>query len=133
MSHLARSDRHFAWLQIGFLAAVALMPFSTSLLGEHIGLKTALISYWFNILLLGAALLASWLYAERAGLPRDNLPSAVGKAIRRRIILAQALYAFGAALCLFGTFWSIAFIVAVQLNYAFAPKWPWANADPAPL
>jgi hypothetical protein len=36
----------------------------------------------------------------------------------------QALYAFGALLCLIDTRWSIAFIVLVQLNYAVAPPWP---------
>jgi hypothetical protein len=36
-----------------------------------------------------------------------------------RIVRAQLLYAFGAALCVFSTYASMAFIVAVQLNYAF--------------
>ena len=33
-------------------------------------------------------------------------------------------YAFGAALCIVNTYWSIAFIVTVQINYAVAPPWP---------
>jgi len=36
--------------------------------------------------------------------------------------VAQGLYAFGALLCVFDTYASIAFIVLVQLNYAFAPR-----------
>jgi hypothetical protein len=32
------------------------------------------------------------------------------------------MYAFGALLCIFNTYWSIAFIVLVQLNYAIAPR-----------
>jgi len=39
-----------------------------------------------------------------------------------RIIVAQALYAFGAALCLVNTSVSIAVIVLVQLNYVLAPR-----------
>jgi hypothetical protein len=39
-----------------------------------------------------------------------------------RIIVAQSLYAFGAALCLFSTYLSIGFIVLIQLNYAIAPR-----------
>lgn len=42
--------------------------------------------------------------------------------VRGRIITAQALYAIGASLCLLNTYFSIAFIVLVQLNYAFAPR-----------
>jgi hypothetical protein len=44
------------------------------------------------------------------------------RAVRRRIVGAQSLYAFGAALCVFSTYASIAFIVLVQLNFAVAPR-----------
>jgi hypothetical protein len=40
----------------------------------------------------------------------------------RRVVIAQALYAFGALLCVLSTYLSIAFIVLVQLNYAIAPR-----------
>lgn len=42
----------------------------------------------------------------------------------RRILVAQKLYAIGAALVVFGTGVSIAFIVLVQLNFAIAPRIP---------
>jgi AAA domain (dynein-related subfamily) len=45
----------------------------------------------------------------------DTSPE-VGAAIWRRIIVAQSPYAFGAALCLVSTYWSIALIVLVQIN-----------------
>ena len=45
-------------------------------------------------------------------------------AMRRRIVLAQTLYALGAALCVISPYWSIGFIVLVQLNYAIAPRIP---------
>jgi hypothetical protein len=45
-------------------------------------------------------------------------------AIKHRILIAQSLYAFGALLCVISTYWSIAFIVLVQLNYAIAPRLP---------
>jgi hypothetical protein len=38
--------------------------------------------------------------------------------IEQRIIVAQALYACGAALCVFSTAWSLGFIILAQLNYA---------------
>jgi hypothetical protein len=37
-------------------------------------------------------------------------------------VVAQTLYAIGAALCIIGSLWSVAFIFAVQLNYAIAPR-----------
>ena len=39
-----------------------------------------------------------------------------------RIVVAQSLYAFGAALCLYSTYLSIDFIVLIQLHYAIAPR-----------
>jgi hypothetical protein len=55
---------------------------------------------------------------------RDDIPPAVAAAVQRRIVIAQALYAFGALLCLVNTYVSIGFIVLVQLNYAIAPRLP---------
>ena len=41
--------------------------------------------------------------------------------------MAQGLYAFGACLCLFNTYVSIAFIILVQLNFALAPRLPFLS------
>ncbi len=118
----ARADRDLAWLHLGFLFAVTLTPFSTALMAEFFAYRVALIVYWLNILLLGAMLFASWSYAKRADLLKPDAPRGPGNPVERRIVVAQALYAFGALLCVVGTGWSIGFIVLVQLNYALAPR-----------
>ncbi len=69
-------------------------------------------------------LYASWSYALHAGLTTESVTEPLSRAVKRRIVLAQTLYALGAALCLINTYWSIGFIVLVQLNYAIAPKIP---------
>jgi len=65
--------------------------------------------------------------ATDLGLVKDDIPPDVPRAIKQRIVIGQSLYAFGALLCLISTYWSIAFIVLVQLNYAVAPRWPWRS------
>ncbi|MGO8788348.1 MAG: TMEM175 family protein [Terriglobia bacterium] len=122
LNHLARSDRNLSWIHLGFLFAVTLSPFSTMLLAEFMAYRAALLVYWTNIFLLGAVLYGSWGYALRDGLVKDDLPSDVPAAVCRRIMIAQALYAAGALLCVINTYWSIAFILLVQLNYAVAPR-----------
>ncbi len=123
-NQLSQSDRHLTWIHIAFLAFVTVMPFSTSLLAEFIEFRLALLLYWANILLLGLILYVSWRYAARAGLVESDSDE-VRCAIERRILIAQSLYAFGAFLCVFNTYWSIGFIVLVQLNYGIAPRiWP---------
>ncbi len=122
LNYLARSDRHLSWIHLGFLFAVTISPFSTMLLAEFMAYRAALLVYWINILLLGAILYGSWGYALRAGLVKAELPDDVPAAVCRRILIAQALYAAGALLCVINTRWSIAFILLVQLNYAVAPR-----------
>jgi uncharacterized membrane protein len=124
LRQLARADRHLLWLHVAFLACVATMPFSTSLLANFTSYRTALVVYWLNLLLLGLTLLAAWSYADRAGLVSPDADPSVSVAIRRRVVVAQTLYAIGAALCIVSTALAIAFIVAVQLNYAIAPRIP---------
>jgi uncharacterized membrane protein len=125
INHFARADRNLAWIHIAFLCAVSLTPFSTSLLAEFIHYRTALLVYWSNIVLLGLTLYWSWSYATRHHLLTDDAPPEIHTAIVRRIVIAQTLYACGAALCFLGTYYSIAAIVLVQVNYAIAPRFCW--------
>lgn len=122
LNHLERSDRDLSWLHLAFLFGVSLMPFSTSLMAEFISYRVALIAYWANILLLGALLYAACVYSARARLLKESATEEIGAAFRRRIISAQSLYAFGAALCLINTYCALGFILLVQLNYVLAPR-----------
>jgi uncharacterized membrane protein len=122
LNHLSHSDRGLTWIHLAFLFAVTLTPFSTRLLAEFAAYRTTLLIYWGNIVLLGGALYVSWGCAVRGGLVKNDVSPAVIAAICRRIIIGQSLYAFGALLCVFNTYWSVAFIVLVQLNYAIAPR-----------
>ncbi len=125
LNHFARADRNLAWIHIAFLGAVTLTPFTTSLLAEYIHYRTALLVYWLNILLLGVTLYWSWSYATRAHLIVDDAPADIHPAVVRSIMIAQSLYAAGAALCFLNTYYSIAAIVLVQINYAIAPRFCW--------
>jgi uncharacterized membrane protein len=123
LNHIARANRDFAWLSLLFLATIALFPFTTSLLAEFFDLRLALGLYWLNIFATGTAILGSWVYAKRAGLLRDDTGPEVDAAIRRRVTVAQALYAMGLAIGLvFGTLPAVVFIVLIQLNFAIAPR-----------
>jgi uncharacterized membrane protein len=121
-NQLSQANRHFTWIHILFLAAVSIMPFSTSLLAEFIGFRLALVIYWANIFALGAVLYGSWRYARHASLLKEETTLELVCAIERRIVVGQTLYAVGALLCVFNTYCSIVFIVLVQLNYAIAPR-----------
>lgn len=124
LNHLARSDRSLAWIHILFLFTVSTTPFSTALLAEFTAYRLALIVYWLNLLLLGSTLYFSWMCATKKKLLKDNLPPEISTAIKNRIVIGQSLYAAGALLCIFNNYWSIAFIILMQLYYAVAPRMP---------
>jgi uncharacterized membrane protein len=122
LNAFARSDRDLTWIHLGFLASIALLPLTTLLLAHEITLRSALVVYWFLILVLGMMLFWSWRHASARGLLKDDLPSTFSRMTQRRIVIAQASYFACMLLCLVNTYVSITCIILVQLNYALAPK-----------
>jgi uncharacterized membrane protein len=123
LNHIREGTRDLTWIHLGFLFAITMMPLSTRLLAEFITYRSALGIYWLNVFVSGAMLYFSWSHATRADLIKADAPPEIRNSICRRILIAQSLYAAGAALCFVSTYVSIAVIVLVQLNYAIAPRW----------
>ena len=125
LNYIARADRHYAWLQLAYLAVVALLPFSTSLLAEAIGVRLAFAVYWVNLLALGVMLYVAWAYAERARLVDAETDPETSRVLKQRIVNYQLLYFVGLLLSIpLGTIPGIVFVVLVQLNSAVAPRLP---------
>ena len=124
LSQLARSNRNLTWLHLTFLAIITVLPFTTRLLADFFAYRTAFLIYWANIFLLGVAVYVTWAYAERAKLIRDDAPAELSGAFRRRVIIAQSLYAVGVLVGLVNVPLGLALIILVQLNYAVAPRLP---------
>ena len=101
-----------------------MLPFSTRLLADFLTYRTAFLIYWVNIVVLGACLYAAWAYAEGAKLIRDEAHGDVSRAVKRRIVLAQSLYAIGALVGLINVTLGITLIMLIQLNYAIGPRLP---------
>jgi uncharacterized membrane protein len=123
--HLARSNRHYVWIQLAFLPAVTLVPFSTALLARFPTFKLALLEYWLNIVVLGGILFVGLEYAVRARLFQEGEEHELVRLMRGRILIAQSLYAVATAFSLFFSTWvSIVLITLIQLNYVVAPRIP---------
>jgi uncharacterized membrane protein len=125
LNHIGEGTRDLTWIHLGFLFAITLMPLSTRLLAEFITYRAAFGIYWLNIFVPGAMLYWSWKYATHAGLIKPDTPEGVRASICKRVVIAQSLYAAGAALCIINTWVSIVAIVLVQLNYAIALRLWW--------
>lgn len=121
LNQVARADRDLTWLNLLFLATITALPLSTRVFAGFFTFRVAFLVYWLNILLCGASLYATWSSATRLGLLREDVSAETERAIRRRIVFAQTLYAVGALVGLVNTLAGAIVIVAVQLNYAIAP------------
>ena len=66
--------------------------------------------------------LATVWYAKRARLLDGRAGEEAVATLERRLVTGQILYGFGAALALLHTYWSIAFIVIVQVWFAVGPQ-----------
>jgi uncharacterized membrane protein len=128
MARLERSNRYLTWIYLAFLVFVIFVPFSTQLLARFIDFRVAVLEYWFNVFVLGAVMLWALLYGRRAGLFATDDESKVAlAAMRRRIYIAQILYAVATAFCIVSPYLSVGLIVLIQLNYAIAPRLPILN------
>lgn len=118
--HIEKSDRNLSWINLIFLLTVTLLPFTTAFLGDYTDFRFPIFIYWFNILLMGLFLYINWKYAcKKEFIPKETI-AILDKPMRKRIIAAQSLYFLGTMLCFINPYLSIAFIIFVQLNYAFA-------------
>ncbi len=120
---LGGCDRTLTWISLGFLFVVSLLPFSAALLAHNVHLDLAVGVYWLNILLLGLGLEWASRYGGKTFLADDAKQerSRLGT-FRRRILIAQALYAAAALLCLLNTVASLIALIAVQLYFIVSPR-----------
>ena len=122
LNSFTRSTRALTWIQLTFLLAVTVMPFSTGLLAQDTTYRLSMAVYWLNLLALGVLLLTSLEYADRAGLFTTQTTDEMRAALKRRIIVYQALYALATLTCLLNTYLAIGLLVALQLNSVIAPR-----------
>lgn len=116
---IQRSDRHFAWLNIIFLSLVSLIPFSTGLVSSFFELKSALILYCANLLLIGVMLLLTWNYAYSKKITHENVDKEKHRQVQKIILLGIATYALALCIALFSPLLSVVSIFLMQLFYVF--------------
>lgn len=98
-----RVDRPFVWINIGFLLLVALLPFSTGLLGQYYELQAAIVIYAAHLTAIAVMFLVLILYATHdKRLTADDLDPNIARFAIRRVAIAPffSLIAIGIS------FWS---------------------------
>lgn len=105
---IKRSDTTLITINIFWLLFIAMVPFSTELIGEFGGhYFTANLVFQMNLFLAGVLYCVNWIYALRKGLVDENLDEVSAKLITRTSMIFPVLA-----------------IVALGLSYYF---FAWAN------
>jgi uncharacterized membrane protein len=117
-----RSDRMLAWSVLSFLFFVTTLPFTASVLADHVHVPLAVVLYWLNLAALGVALAWLVLHAGRHLVEPQNVP-AIGL-VRRRLVLAQSLYAVAALLTFASPVAAIVALAVTQLFFIVSPRIP---------
>jgi uncharacterized membrane protein len=99
LSFIRRADRPLLWINILFLLWVALVPFSTALLGEYAKIRIAIAIYGANLIAIGLTLALHWWYAtnEARHVDPDIHPRLVRGGMKRTL-MAPLIYLIAIAL-----------------------------------
>jgi len=116
--YIRRVDRPLLWLNLGFLLAVAFLPFCVALLGAFGTLPTPCVLYGSTLLVAGFCLLGHWSYAtRRRRLVDTSLDEAVVRALGSRIVGGLIVYGAGLLLAFVSPRASLVTYLAMPLLY----------------
>jgi uncharacterized membrane protein len=124
--YIRRTNRWLLWINICFLMFVALIPFSTALLGRYPDRQLSVGIYAANLILVGVFLYLHWQYAtSRRRLVDADLDPVLIRLARRRILLAPVILVAAAALSLVSTAISILLFALIPVLYVLPGRIDW--------
>lgn len=120
--HIKRTDSRHIWINVAILMFVALVPFSTDLVGDYSGTTIAQMFFAGNLLVLGMLFLGNWVYATRGRqlVENDMSETVVVQGIRRNLVTpAISLVVIGLSVVI--PEWSLWLYVSIPIILALPP------------
>ena len=112
---LRRADRNLAWLNIGFLACIAFIPFPANVVGTYGAERTAVMFYGGSLVVTGLMLRVLFVYALRHDLL--DAPPGLARFAAIRQLVPPAIYLLGLLIALIAPAVSLVIYLAVPLLY----------------
>src|SRR5262245_23680206 len=129
--YVRRADRTLLWINIVFLMFVAMLPFSTAVLGRYENHQPAIMLYSGNLLLVGLANALHWAYVtHRRRLVAPDLPKQVVRLGMARILLAPAVAAVCVGVSYIHVGWAVRLYYAILIIYVLLGR---RVVQPAPV
>jgi uncharacterized membrane protein len=121
--YIKHSDRTLLWINIIFLMATCLLPFSTSLLGEYREQQISIFVYGINSIIIALLLCVQWWYAtsHHGRLVDKNLDPIIKTTSLRRLVFGIIVYLIAIGISSAYIHLSI-FLFALILIPAFLPN-----------
>lgn len=117
-NYIKRTDRLHLWLNILILMFIAIMPFSTSLLGSSVDRVFAIFVYSCNITAITISYLLHWRYATfKRRLTDSTLSNAVVGDVNKRLIASNILLVFSLVVSLWNFTLSMLIYLIIQVYY----------------
>jgi uncharacterized membrane protein len=118
--HIQRADQPLIWVNIAFLMAVSLVPFSARLLNQYRSAQIAAIIYGLNLIAASLAHFAVWRYAtHKRRLVDAQLDAAIISLGARLSLLPPVVYAVAIAVSFVNPALSVLLYAAVLVPYIF--------------
>ncbi len=93
MRAIDRTDSRFVVLNVVFLAAIALLPFPTSVVARQGDVPAGAIFYAVFALVTATLSSSLWVYAWRGGLMSARIPDRIERLVTYRAVIVPALFA----------------------------------------
>lgn len=120
---IKRSNRTLLWVTIFYLMFIALIPFSTSLLGEYWNQHISVIIYGANLVVASSWIWLQWWYATKNhSLVDEKLDRLFVAMISRRFLVAPITYLTAIAISFISAELSIVLYIATPLYYVLPPR-----------
>lgn len=115
---IRKADRNLLWINILFLMAISLVPFTTAFAGEYMHERLPVILYGANMILIGVVLQLHWWYATSGHrLINPDTPSALIKTVEQVILMGSVAYLAAIGLVFINPVWSMVAYSLVNLLY----------------
>jgi uncharacterized membrane protein len=122
--YIKHSNSALIWINIVFLMATCLLPFSTSLLGEYMDQEISILIYGSNSIVIASLLYIQWWYAtaSRNGrLVDENLDPIIKTTSSRRLLFGIIVYLIAIGISFVYIQLSV-FLFAIIIVPAFLPN-----------
>jgi uncharacterized membrane protein len=122
---IRHTDRTLLWINIFFLMFVAIIPFSTAVLGRYGQYQASIALYSTNLTLVGLANAIQWAYATYGRrLVGPDLPDRVVHLTMARILLAPVVAVLCFGISYIKVEWAVNFYYTIVIAYVLLARRP---------